>query len=461
VIGSIGIDVQAARAAACLLEWPDQASGRGAARQGAIGDGRRLLIPVAATTGDAGEDWWGSAAAEAVLSRVTADAASATAGSAAALAPALLAWRTEPWSQEFLSGLRQRLLRYLGLPESARVRGHQLSFCADPGPGGDWADAAGTLLEDAGLPDAEFLRPADSLLCRWLSGNPDLSRARTVLAVACGETTTDLGLYAVEGAQDAVGRVDMTRVEAGAAGWLADLATEALGLCRPDTPARALLSLLDGADELAAALRAAPAETRVEWSGPLSQHMFEPYRASRAELARNPAVSAWTVPVAEAARQLARGASGPVTVLVGGPGATWPFAADLLGVTLGVAARDGGVWGSGDPALDLAFGACWWPLFKRSFGRVPAMASSLVPSASPFGSQGAQEALPGPRPGGQEAASPWAAEALEGDREPVTGQSPWAVGMLPADEPPGPPGGPPPWQSPAQADDADLAPWER
>jgi hypothetical protein len=137
VVGSIGIDVQAARAAACLLEWPDQATG-GAARQGAIGDGRRLLIPVATATDDAGEGRWGSAAAEEVLSRLTADGAGPTAGTAAGLAPALLAWQGEPWSEEFLGGLRQRLLRYLGLPESGPVRGHQLLFCADPGPDGDW-----------------------------------------------------------------------------------------------------------------------------------------------------------------------------------------------------------------------------------------------------------------------------------------------------------------------------------
>ena len=221
MIGSVGIDVQDSRAAACLLEWPDQATGRGAARQGAIGDGRRLLIPVAATPDDAGEPCWGSAAAEVALSRVTADGASATAGAAAMLAPALLAWRTDPWGEEFLGGLRQRLLRYLGLPPTGRVRGHQLSFCADPGPAGDWADAA-RALEDASLPDAEFLRPADALLCRWLAADPDLSRSRTVLAVAYGETTTDLGLYAVEGSQGAVGRLDGAHMETGAAGWLAE-----------------------------------------------------------------------------------------------------------------------------------------------------------------------------------------------------------------------------------------------
>jgi hypothetical protein len=459
VVGSIGIDVQAARAAACLLEWPDQATG-GAARQGAIGDGRRLLIPVATATDDAGEGRWGSAAAEEVLSRLTADGAGPTAGTAAGLAPALLAWQGEPWSEEFLGGLRQRLLRYLGLPESGPVRGHQLLFCADPGPDGDWPGATHELLEGVGLPDAELLRPANALLCRWLAGDPDLSRPRTVLAVACGETATDLGLYAVQAAQDAVSRVGTARVAAGARGWLADLAAQALGFCRPDTPARALLSLLDGADEFAAALRAAPPEAAVEWSGPLSQHMFEPFRASRAELARHPAVTSWIVPVADAATQLARGAAGPVTVLVGGPGATWPFAADVLGVTLGPTARDGGVWGSGDPALDLAFGACWWPLFKRSFGRVPAItpvALALPPTRQetvpPWADQGVTDR--------DRAAEqpPWADDGAD-DRESPADQVPWAVATAAAaDEPPN---GPSPWEATlVQADEADLPPWER
>jgi hypothetical protein len=452
VIGSVGIDMQAARASACLLEWPDQATGRRVTRQAAVGDGRRLLIPVAATASEAGEARWGSEAAEAVLSRMTTDGAGPAAGTAAALAPAVLAWRAEPWSGEFLGGLRQRLLRYLGLPETGQLRGRQLAFCADPGPDGDWAGAA-RAAQDAGLPDADLIRPADALLCRWLASDPDLSRPRAVLAVACGEATTDLVLYAVQGTQDAVGRVGTARVPAGAGGWIADLAVAALGMCRPDTPARALLSLLDGADELAAALRSSPAEARVEWSGPLSQHMFEPYRASRAELARHPAVSRWTVPVAEAARQLARGASGPVTVLAGGPGATWPFVADLLGVTLGPAARDGEVWGSGDPALDLAFGACWWPLFKRSFGRVPTMTTMVAPPASRVASlEGpAARGLPGAP---HEAESPWASAGAD-DGQPAQGRPPWADdggtgagnGALSS--------------AYSSADDAELPPWER
>jgi hypothetical protein len=536
MIGSIGIDLQDTRAAACLLEWPDQGMGRGVPRQGVIGDGRRLLFPVAATAAD-GEDatgsggaagsggmarsglagsglagsggaadgLWGSAAAEAILARAGSGARPGprgAAGSAAALAAGLHQWRSGPWTAEFLDGLRRRLLRYLGQPETGPVRSHLLSVCADPGPDGDWGHRE-QALEEAGLGGAELVRPADALLCRWLAGNPDLSRTRTVLAVACGEAVTELALFTVQGTQEAIARMDRARVAAGPDAWLADLAAAVLRVCRPDTPARGLLALLDGADEFAAALRAgvlAP-DARAEWSGPMSQHMFEPYRASRAELAAQPSVAGWTVPVGDAAARLVAGAPGPVTALVGGPGAAWPFVADLLAVTLGAGTRrasalDGGVWGSGDPALDLAFGACWWPLFKRAFNRIPtAVAPARLAGAVMNGSTAGRVGVSGAgAPRGELAAAadapppwaddtpadtpPWADDApadtpadappWADDASPAADAPPWsAAGNAAAED--GTAGQPgigddgPPWQQPprpAQAA-ADLPPWER
>jgi hypothetical protein len=141
-----------------------------------------------------------------------------------------------------------------------------------------------------------------------------------------------------------------------------EMARDAIGHCRPGFPARALLGLLDGVDEFAAMVRASRDDTWVEWAGPLSQHMFEPLRASRPELARRATVTDFTRPVASAVHAALEQAGRRVTVLVGGPGAAWPFVADAL-------AGIGTVWQSGDPTLDLAYGACWWDVYQRSFRR--------------------------------------------------------------------------------------------
>ena len=410
MIGTIGVDLQRFRSSVALMEWT-----AGVPRYGSVGDGRRMLVPLAAT-----EMLWGSAAAEATLADLP-----PTAGS-------LYAWRQDPWRPEFLGGLRNRLAAYLGQAPLAPARTHQLSACVDPA---EQPAEAAELLDAAGLPAAELVSPADALVCRWLSGGPDLSRARTVLAVACGETTTDLGLYAVEGAQDAVSRVDWRRVETGASGWLADLAAEALGLCRPDTPARALLSLLDGADELAAALRSASGSPGGVVRAAVPAHV----RPSRQPVGTGP-------PSGGVRLDSARRRAPPAGARRGGTGNRPGWRA---GCHLAVrcrrrwpAARDGAVWGSGDPALDLAFGACWWPLqaFLRARPRRwPRRRCPPGETAVGRGGQVAQvRAPPAPRVTRPRRNGP---ARTEDDREPATGQPPWDRG---GGEPRAG-GGSPPW----------------
>ena len=340
MIGSIGVDLQGARAAVCILEW---AGGR--VRQGPVGDGRRILVPVAATPTS-----WGSEAAEAVL-----------AARPASRRPAdmLYAWRQDPWNLDFLAGLHRRLLSFLGQAQPEGFRSHQVSVCADPDSGADWATVT-ELLGRAGLPGTQQVRPTDALLCRWLSVTPELPSG-PVLAVACGETATTLGLYSVGIGPAPVVRADgEKRVDGGSGPWVTEIAADALRQCRQGFPERSLLSLLDGVDEFAAMLRASTGDTWVEWAGPLSQYMFEPLRASRSEVAARTTVVDYTRPVASAAHSVLNGVAGSVTVLVGGPGAAWPFVADAL-------AGIGNMWQSGDPTLDLAYGACWWELYRRRF----------------------------------------------------------------------------------------------
>jgi hypothetical protein len=340
--GSIGVDIQRSRVAVCLTEW---ANGR--ARQGPVGDGRRILVPVASTATS-----WGSPAAETILGAQPASGH---------LASMLYAWRQDPWSAQFLTGLHRRLLDFLGQAQPEGFRSHRVFVCADPEITTDWATAS-ELLDQVGLPGTEPVRPADALVCRWLSETPT-PPSGTVLAVACGETATIIGSYSVTGREPLlVGTEGQTRVEGGCGPWVIEMARDALGHCRPGVPARAVLGLLDGVDEFAAMVRASRDDTWVEWAGPLSQYMFEPLRASRPELARRATVTDFTRPVASAVHTALKQAGQHVTLLVGGPGAAWPFVADAL-------AGIGTIWQSGDPTLDFAYGACWWDIYQRSFGR--------------------------------------------------------------------------------------------
>lgn len=342
MMGSIGVDIQRSRAAICLTEW---ANGR--VRQGPVGDGSRILVPVASTAAS-----WGSPAAEAILGPQPTGRHPAN---------LLYAWRQDPWSAQFLTGLHRRLLDFLGQVQPEGVRSHRVFVCADPESTADWATAS-ELLDQVGLPGTEPVRPTDALVCRWLSETPE-PPSGTVLAVACSETATIIGSYSVTSREALlVGTDGETRVEGGSGPWVIEMARDAIGHCRPGFPARALLGLLDGVDEFAAMVRASRDDTWVEWAGPLSQYMFEPLRVSRPELARRTTVTDFTRPVASAVHTALKQTGRHVTLLVGGPGAAWPFVADAL-------AGIGTVWQSGDPTLDLAYGACWWDIYQRSFER--------------------------------------------------------------------------------------------
>jgi hypothetical protein len=434
MIGSIGVDIQGSRAAVCLMEWAG-----GQVRQGPVGDGRRILIPVAATPAA-----WGSAAAEAALDAVPASSRPAD---------MLYAWRQDAWSPEFLAGLHRRLLAFLGQAQPEGFRSHQVCVCADPASAGGWATAA-ELLGQAGLPGTEQVQPTDALLCRWLSETPE-PPSGPVLAVACSETVTILGLYSVEIDDAPVVRADgETRIYPGSGPWVTEIAADALRQCRPGFPARALLGLLDGVDEFAAMLRVSTGDTWVEWAGPLSQYMFEPLRASRSEVAARTTAADYTRPVASAVHSVLNGVAGRVTLLVGGPGAAWPFVADAL-------AGLGTMWQSGDPTLDLAYGACWWERYRRSFRRDGAAhvadAAHLtvtvpVHGTSAPGGQGQPEppasALPVRFGGAESTGGQFDAEPPPWEKEPA----PAAAAAAPAEPAVG---------QPAEPAADEQAPWER
>jgi hypothetical protein len=446
MIGSIGIDIQGSRAAVCLMEWAG-----GQVRQGPVGDGRRILIPVAATATS-----WGSPAAEEVLGALPAGYRQAD---------VLDAWRQDAWSPQFLDGLHRRLLGFLGQTGTKGIRSHQVCVCTDPGSAADWATQA-ELLDQAGLPQTMPVRSADALLCRWLSETP-APPSGPVLAIACGETATIVGRYSVTIGEALVVHPDgETRVDAGSGRWAAEVAADALAQCRPDVPAHALLGLLDGVDEFAAMVRASTDDAWVEWAGPLSRYMFEPLRASRPQLAARATVTDFTRPITNAAYAILNGVQDPVTLLIGGSGAAWPFAGDAL-------AQLGTVWQSGDPTLDLAYGACWWESYRRRFqrdgsaGSMGSMRSAPVRDVATDRTCPAADSPPlsgsaGPGPAGlpstdDRAESPAVAFLVPPEGTASTGLKedadlPWEMASAPTVTAP----------APAQsADDDDVFPWER
>jgi len=357
MIGTIGVDLQRFRATIVLMEWT-----AGTPRYGSVGDGRRTLVPLAAT-----ETLWGSPAAEAALAALP---------TGMPLARSLHAWRQDPWRPEFLTGLRARLARYLGQAPLAAARTHQLSACVDPAERP--ADAADQL-DVAGLPAVELVDPLEALLCRWLSA-VIAPVSGPVVVVAIGEATTQVGVYTVDsGPPPSIRPGTTTRLESGCVGWTTAVATRVLGLCRPGVPPRALLALLDGVDEFAALVRNARTDdAAVEWTGPLSRYMFNPLRTTRRELATDRTITDVAVPIVATVRRVLSTVAGPATVVVGGPGAAWPFVAGAL-------AGSADVWSSGDPLLDFAVGASWWVPLRSVFRSYSKAVHALAPTTQVSG----------------------------------------------------------------------------
>jgi len=357
--GAIGIDVQASRTALALLE----ASAYGVS-SAPVGDGQRLLIPHA-YTGQA----WGSRAAESVLAESVSGEVD--------LVGLLFCWQRSPWDEGFLRGIRARLDDYTGrTPLNPRT--YQLALCADP----DSIDPSVLgRCESAGMNGVQLVSPADALVSRWMSETPAaLPRSAVILAVACGEAATSMRCYVADhsGNSPVLRGGNHGSFGMGSGCWTAALAREVLSRCRPGVPAAALLALLDGAGEFGAALRARGAG-EVQWAGPLSEYLFAPLRTTAGELAARSDVADFTRVIrTEAERLLSAQGAGrrPAAILVGGPGAVWPFAGTAL-------AGLGPVWQSLEPELDLAVGACWWTQLRRAFGGL--LSGTLrLPSAEPL-----------------------------------------------------------------------------
>lgn len=343
--GFLGLDVQHSGTVPALLEG---------GRPLPVGDGLRVWIPHAYGEGLG----WGSAAAQCSLA------------SGRATADRLLEWRRDPWDVEFLTGLRDRVARYLGLPERAGpAPGYRVVLCAGPGtPAG-----AEEYVEEAGLGGALRVGPAEALLCRRLASPGQPLPTGALLAVAVGERWSVLAPFRAirsDGGPLVLTRTGPDTVLAHGGGeWTELLVGLVLARCREDAPAADLLALADGVQECAARLARADA---VEWQGAYAERLFAPLVVRGAELAADPAVAGGLHLLRQAARAAV---PHPSSVVLGGPGAVWP----AMRSALTDPAAGASVWCGPDPATDLAAGAAWWPLLRSCFAPVPS-AGYAVPA---------------------------------------------------------------------------------
>jgi hypothetical protein len=375
--GIVGVDLQYSRATIGLREGMGQQMSASL-----VGDGTRRLVPSAIGP----DGTWGSSAVEAFFKR---------AGTVAAAADHVLGWRVDPWSVEFLRGLRERLVAYLGGVTPDRRHGHDVCICTGQADAIGWEDQAGADADDgspstarsallrcaaAGLNDVTFVRPTDALLCRWIaewarhpsaSGVAEPIPAKvTVLVVACGESWTAVAGYALMPGEtrQLISRLPGTarRVERGCGEWSAGLARQVMARCREGTRPDAALAVLDATLELGALLGAQKDGETTEWSGPLADAMLMPLILRRREQAALEEVRLTTDSVAElVAKTLPEAGPARPVIVVGGIGAVWPYVTDALQPN-----RDRAVlWRSSEPEHDLAIGATWWPELRRFFSR--------------------------------------------------------------------------------------------
>lgn len=345
MISGIGLDLQHSRTMIVVREG---------ARQLPVGDGQRRLVPNSLDG-----PRWGSAAAEAILR------------GGSPVAGWLSRWRTDPWSQPFLSGVHDRLTAFLGQVRPVHSNGYFVYLSTAHGTPQDALDRCAS----AGLTDTFAVESGEALICRWLA-EPAVGRWKgRVAAVACGEDWTSATPYDVDRSDD---RITVTRTgpvvsrAVGSGPWCFELAANVLERCREGVPATALLPLLDGVLEFASTLRG---RDTAEWTGPLTDQLFAPLTFTYSELAARPSVGR----VASAVRELIRATStAPDLVIVGGPGAVWPFISEALHDV-------GPVWRSWEPEQDLATGAAWWPVLQPFFDGVPAPALLPGKAAEPAG----------------------------------------------------------------------------
>jgi hypothetical protein len=300
----VGLDLQATRTAIAVAELPDpDLDGL------PVGDGCRALIPnaVAGTR-------WGSAAVDPARAPLPRAGAGPD-----------WSWPTDPTTPEFLAGACGQVRAHLGLVEQGAPA---VIVVTEPGDGARQG-AALAALTAAGVAAPVAVDPADALLHHWARRSGSV--VNTVDVIAAGQRWTVLRRYDRD-PEDPTGwrRNGVHAVlRLGCLDWTDALAREVLQRCPETDPATTLVHVEDAVLAFADALRAAEGRP-VRWWGALRLDMDEPFALSAARMRAWPQVDRLLVDVGHALTRLPSPARGPAPVVLGGPGAAWPFLAERL-----------------------------------------------------------------------------------------------------------------------------------
>lgn len=363
-LGAIGLDLQESFLSLAIRE------GAGERRSVAsIGDGRGPLVPAVAEKGQ----WGGCIPGPLLRARMTA------------------LTRSESDTDALWGHLFTRCHEYLGFMSPTLSSGYEFVVSVPSDSPEGYRSRLARVARRAGFDDPSFVRPVEAVLARWLNtavlGGQEVRR---VVTVHIGEATTEVGAFRLRRRRAGSWTLDASAPpscieDSGWLQWFWTVADDILG--RPEVPSEYdLMGVAAGVFELGRAMAVEAGSHRVAWNGRYVDHLQSAVPTWSFERGLSEWPGATTLVehlpsvVAGAADHVAEGDE-PMVVVLGGPGATWPFARRAL-------SEDASTWTSSSPILDAAIGASCWPEWAARLGIPdtpgPRPSTPSIPAGSPL-----------------------------------------------------------------------------
>jgi hypothetical protein len=354
-MNAIGIDYQRSAVVACVREET---------RSVPVGDGWRVRIPTAF----AGDNLWGTPALTAEPHQW---------GGSDPGGP----WPTLTGVEQFWSGLRDRLIRFLGRTEPSVRNGYQCFVTGERLFDSTHISATKSLMAKAGFDSPVMVSAVDALCSRWLIDETHLNSGETTAVfIAIGDSVAEVAARVIRfdawGVPTFSPKAQPRVIEGVGHAWIQARLLRAIDqqlkepLGATDAPI-----LHDAIIEFAQLLRRTPIDESVEWLGPFRDRMFSSMSFTGSEIRSWPESErlAKGLPAAVVAALKDIGRPRAECIVIGGSGAAWPFAVETVGA---LAPR---IWTSGDPTNDFAFGAAWYSLHSNFTGAAPEPVTSATP----------------------------------------------------------------------------------
>ena len=352
-MSTVGIDYQQTCSVICISENDGT---RTSIRS--IGDGQRSLIPHIVVD----EHHWGSNTLVSSATPVFSGLNTLNEGP----------WLDENGDQRFWKGIYQRLYRYLGRVEPESARGYQIVLGLNAR---EYEQASQHLLSfsrRAGFRSITLIPSVDALLCRWIiEQGKQGKQQRTLAVVDIGDTSLKIRAYVLnyDGFRlpiIAAASQILSLEHTGQAWWVKNLLSHMQGYTNETSPPGHEIVLRDAAIELGIQLSQSRPEQPIPWINPFpGQGVKRSLAISRYTCASWPEVTILTqLPdMLQSALTDLSSPNQPTTLLLGGVGALWPFARDVLSKRKGVPP----LWQSSTSQEDVARGAASWPAVWASY----------------------------------------------------------------------------------------------